>query len=622
MSFFSEIRRRNVLRVAALYVVASWLVMQVADVVISLLELPSGTGRLIFIVLAIGLPVALVFSWFFELTPEGVKLEKDVDRTQSITAQTGRRLTIFSSVLLGLAVISVGLNQLVERQGAGRDVLETGAEATESGDVATQTPPENSVAVLPFLDRTGTGTQGYLAEGIAEDILNFLAQVPEMHVIARTSSFAFRQDEADVATIARALNVGHVLEGSVRFGQENVRVTAQLIQANTGYQLWSEHYDRRLRDIHQVQTEVAAAVVNALEVAMLEPPPPATVDPEAYRLLLEARSESRPGTKDGWLRAQGLLEKALTIDPDYVDAIVEVGWTQAEMARNMVVAQKPGFSAARNTFHQALALKPDAAGARRGVAWVDLMEGDYAAAAAGLREALAVDPQNLDTLTTAAVLLKYLGRYRQAADVERYVAGRDPISATSHNNLGLTLMTLGRYAEAERHFRKVIGFRPEDPWARLSCGFSLLLQDEPEAALREFDLADDQSRALGRAMAMYALGREGDSLNALEDLKALAAENEPSAVAFAHAYRNEINQAFEWFDKEYELSGNGAWYAEWKADPLLRNLHDDPRWDAMLHRVGLSPSQVDLIDFEVIPPSRLGRNYQALLGLSLGSGKL
>jgi len=611
MSFFGELRRRNVLRVAVLYLVAAWLVLQVADVSISLLELPSGTGRLVFILLALGFPLALLFSWYYELTPDGLKTEREIDRSASITEVTGKRLTILTAALFGLALLTVALNQWV---GSRFDAAPTTAGPSVAAEPAEAgSPPEFSIAVLPFRDRSETGDQVYLAEGLAEDILNLLAQVPDLHVIARTSSFSFRESSADVGAIAQALNVAHVLEGSVRPGPERVRVTAQLIQTTTGFPLWSEHFERAAGDLYAIQSEVAAAVVVSLMQSMASTPSSGRIDPEAYRLTLQARylSSERKFDAASLDQAEGLLKAALELEPRYVDALLELGRIHGTRGRRMLVPQDEAFAEERRYFEQALEVDPESTHALASVAWSDLMSSDYASAAERLERLLARDPQSMDGLVTASVLLKFLGRHDEAVAVERYLASRDPVAGGRHHNLGLTLMTLGRPWEAESSFRKVLSLRPSDPWAHFFIGESLLLQGAAEAALAEFELANTDYRLLGRAMALHDLGRQAESDAAVAELVALVEEREPSLVAFAHAYRGAADAAFEWFEKEYELSGNGAWYGEWKSNALLAGLRDDPRWAAMFERAGLSDRALEAIEFRFTPPNPPGRLLQA-----------
>jgi TolB-like protein/tetratricopeptide (TPR) repeat protein len=286
MSFFEELKRRNVVKVGILYVVASWLILQVGDVLFDALDLPSAWLRLVLALLILGFPLALIFSWIYELTPEGIKREKDVDRSQSITGQTGQKMNVLIIVMLALAIGAVVLDRLMPEAGPGEDpaIVSEGAEPDEpvaSQELTPQSPPEaaaakfapppdRSIAVLPFVTMSGDKENEYFADGISEEILNFLAGVPDLKVTARTSSFQFKGQNLDLREVGAKLNVAHLLEGSVRRSGSRARITAQLIRTSDGYHLWSESYDRTLEDTFEVQTDIAESVTRALGVVMNE----------------------------------------------------------------------------------------------------------------------------------------------------------------------------------------------------------------------------------------------------------------------------------------------------------------------------------------------------------------
>jgi TolB-like protein len=277
MSLFAELKRRNVFRVAMLYLVASWLLLQVADVGVSLLGLPEWIGKAIVLFLAIGFPLVLIFSWIFELTPEGLKREKDLDRSQSVTAHTSHRINTLIVVLLVLAIAAVVVDRMVPEAvpvAEAPAIQETPAAATDPRDPAILAAgkfapaPDRSIAVLPFVNMSGNQENEYFADGLSEEILNVLTGIPDLKVTARTSSFQFKGKNADLREVGEALNVAHLLEGSVRRAGDKARITAQLIRAKDGYHLWSETYDRTLEDTFEVQTDIAESVSRALGVVM------------------------------------------------------------------------------------------------------------------------------------------------------------------------------------------------------------------------------------------------------------------------------------------------------------------------------------------------------------------
>jgi len=314
MSLFEELKRRNVFRVGIAYIVITWLLLQVADVVLNNIDAPGWVFRVILLVFALGFPVAVLFAWAFEMTPEGLKREKEVDRSQSITHSTGRKLDYVIIGLMGAALVYFTWDKFLG--GAGEDVTVQSASpataqlpdtmsnesagASANLQLATE-PASRSIAVLPFADMSPEGDQEYLSDGIAEELLNLLAQIPDLQVAARTSSFSFKGKDVKIADVASELHVAHVLEGSVRKAGNRVRITAQLIKANDGYHLWSETFDRTLDDVFAIQDEISAAVVAVLKVHLLgEAPKSVEVDPEAYALYLQGRYFHERRSQTDW----------------------------------------------------------------------------------------------------------------------------------------------------------------------------------------------------------------------------------------------------------------------------------------------------------------------------------
>ena len=269
MSFFIELKRRNVFKVTIAYAVMAWLVMQIAYVILNNVEAPGWVFHVILLMLGIGLLFAIFFAWAYELTPEGIKKEKDIDRTQSITHVTGRKLDFIIIGIMALALGYFAYDKLVLsafREAAMTEAITmaVGEQAAAEQEAAFEN--DKSIAVLPFVNMSDDAANEYFSDGISEELLNLLAQIPELRVIARTSSFAYKGKDVKIADIARELNVGHVLEGSVRKTGNQVRVTAQLIHAADSSHLWSESYDRTLDNIFTIQDEIAVAVVEKLKV--------------------------------------------------------------------------------------------------------------------------------------------------------------------------------------------------------------------------------------------------------------------------------------------------------------------------------------------------------------------
>jgi len=326
-SVWGELKRRNVIRVAVVYLVSAWLLLQLTDVLSSLLAVPDWTGSLVVLLLVLGFVPVMIFVWIYELTPDGLKREKDVDRTQSVTAATGKRINTLIIVLLVLAIASVVADRLVPEIAPETEsqtqVAQSADNEVVTGDGATV--DENSIAVLPFTDLSPEQDQRYFTDGISEELLNVLAHVEGLRVASRTTSFAYRNTNLTGMQLGQELNVRYLLEGSMRKDGDRIRITAQFIEAATDRHLWSENFDRDLEDIFAIQDEIASAIVDALvnelgfaESARAVSVVPATKNLDAYELYLRAmdmfeRREKLPGSV-------ALFEQAIELDPEFARA--------------------------------------------------------------------------------------------------------------------------------------------------------------------------------------------------------------------------------------------------------------------------------------------------------------
>jgi len=429
-NFITELRRRNIFRIAGVYAVVSWILMQVVSVMTPALNLPDWVDSFFAVVLIIGFPIALLLAWAFEMTPEGMKRTEGVSGENSIAAKTGRKLDfaiLGGLVLVGALVIS---SQFTSQNGARRDPDSVGAKA---GTFAGQ-----SIAVLPFEDFSPDKDQAYFADGIAEELLNVLARVEGLRVASRTSAFSFKEREASISEIAKALNVEHILEGSVRKAGDTLRITAQLIDTNTDEHLWSETYDRPLtaENIFVIQDEISAAIVLELNGRLDLLPETSnrpTQSTEAYEAYLKGKEAYGPRTPDGIADSLDWLGRAVTLDPDFAVAHAKLSRayalaneyagleqdhaefrSQTHMDRAMMLAPQNwnvlsdrawtlfGFSAPLNeivaAFDIAIAANPNNADAHRGRGWLLSSTGQLNTAAVSLEKARALDPRSAITL--------------------------------------------------------------------------------------------------------------------------------------------------------------------------------------------------------------------------------
>lgn len=583
MSLITELKRRNVFRVALVYLVASWIILQVADVGISLLSLPATTGRLVFLLLAIGLPLVLVFSWAYEITPEGLKKESEVDRSTSVTHHTAKKLNAAVIVLLIIGIGALALDRLIPRQDATPDELDNISAA-----------PERTIAVLPFVNMSADHENEYFSDGLSEELLNLLAKIPELQVAARTSAFRFKDSDADIAEIATQLNVAHVLEGSVRKSGGDIRITAQLIKASDGYHLWSHTWDRTLDDVFAIQDEIASAVVSELRVSLLGEMPKARVtDAAAYALYLQSKQASNLFSKEGFEESISLLTQALAIDPEYAAAWAELGRSNINMAGQGMIAAADGYSRARSANERALAIEPDNAEALSSQGWIAMYwERDFRKAATLIGKARAIAPGNASVLNAYAVLNFVFARTQAGIALYKEALARDPLSMSILANLAGSYLNANRLDEMEPLLARMKEIEPESVWPNIMAGWQHNLRGESEVALDYFAAAGGAAGTWGRAIAYYDMGQDQESNAALQELIEMGAS--PVQVAGVYAYRGQVDDAFAWLDKSYE--NPDAWTIEIRMFRILMSpLHGDSRWQEMLEKIGITDAVAESI---------------------------
>ena len=563
MGLISEFRRRNVLRMAVLYAIAAWLIMQVAEVIMDLANLPDWIGPTILGLLAVGFPIALIFSWFYELTPEGISLEKDVDRAESITHVTGRRLDFIVISLLCAAVILFAYDKWWM-----------------------QGPPEKSIAVLPFENMSGDPGQEYFSDGLAEELLTLLARIPELRVTSRSSAFFYKGKKFKIADVGRELNVGHILEGSVRRSGDTVRITAQLIDVTTDAHLWSQTWDRTFDDVFVIQDEIAQAVVDALKISLLGDTPRALeTTPEAYALYLQSRSLAAQRTADSLLRAEALMKRALEIDNEYAPAWVQLANIYTVGADIGSWHPNEGFPKARAAAMEALRLDANNAAAHATLSSIARgYDYDLETARAEQQLASSLAPGNSDIQASASRLAVLTGDYDEAIRLGEEAALGDPLNLQTKLMLGFGYFYAGRIDEAMSVFREIIALNPLAADANIRLGQALLISGDYDAALEEMNKGvRDGHRRAGRALVFQAMGDSERAAVELDELIALG-YTWTYEIAMVHAYRGELDEAFTWLDRAIDRRDTALTLI--LGDPFLDNLRDDPRFDAVLERLG------------------------------------
>lgn len=456
-----------------------------------------------------------------------------------------------------------------------------------------------SIAVLPFVDLSPGRDQGYLADGMAEELLNMLAQVPDLKVIARTSSFAFKGKNVEIGEIAKKLNVAYILEGSVQTSGSRLRVTAQLVRAADGSQLWSNRYDRTMDDIFAVQNEIANAVVSELKIKLLGTAPKARGrNPEAFALYLKARYVGQQLTPLAYEQAITLYRQAVKLEPRYAEAWEGLANTYGNQALDNVHLSDEVFPVAIEAAQRALALDPQFALAHARLGWIAIYYNqDYSRASRHLKHALELDEGNPAIIEVAAVLLRRIGRLDQAIALGEYAVGRDPLNADAYFDLGLAYKYARQWDAAIAQFRSVIALSPSAVGARGAIGEVRILQGKPEAALAEAQLETDHAWQLHvESLAFQALDRLAESEAALTEMIDSRGIKSATFIVEEAAFRGEIDRAFYWLDQAAEVRDPDLG-ALWLS-PFCENLHNDPRWQRFLRKHGMAPEQLAAVKFD------------------------
>jgi adenylate cyclase len=607
-NFFAELKRRNVIRFAGLYLVGAWLLTQVASTVLPMFGAPDWLPRTIVSLLAIGFIPALIFSWVFELTPQGLKRDEDVPPEESIAPQTARRMNrmIIAVLVIALGYFVFDKFAMTPRREAAFVALRPAAESKSAANA-------KSVAVLAFANLSDDKGSEYFSDGISEELLTVLQKIPGLHVAARTSAFSFKGKNATAQEIGEKLGVAHLVEGSVRKAGDVVRIAARLTQANTGEAQWSENYTRNLKDVFAVQTEIAQTIVEQLRGQLTGGAANPTTKAE---IQAEVRAAVKGGTKnveahEAYLQgrffinrhseketdqARAAYQRAVELDPIFALAWAGLAQTHVWDCNYATEGGQKGFNAhlaaAREALERALALEPDLPDAlfARSVIQTNF-DYDWKGAAEILRKALALAPQDPALLMEAGNLALARGETRQALDLFRRAVALDPVNAQARAYLGGTLSVLGQQQEARAEYARVIELNPSAPFGHAGVGQSYLLQGKfEEAATAAQQDAADWARLLIVSCARWAQKRIPESDAALAELIAKNGETAAYQIAEVYGYRNDKDHAFEWLERARRQRDAGL--PGLRADTLLPNLHDDPRWDAFLRTMGLADDQL------------------------------
>jgi adenylate cyclase len=606
MSLISELKRRNVFRAAAAYVAVAWLVMQVAEVTFPAFDLSDRALRLLIIALAIGFIPATVLAWVFELTPEGFKRERDLDRSGPLAARTNRLLDRAIVVLLALGLTYFAIDKFFLSPAREQARIEQALEQGRSESLQAQLSG-TSIVVLPCINLSTDPEQAYIADGMAEELLNLLARIHELRVISRTSAFAFKGRNVDITTIAGQLKVSHVLECSVRRSGNRLRIAAQLIDAKTDTQLWSDTYDRALEDIFAIQDEIASRVVDALKLKLLgKVPKSRSVDPQAYMLFMQARQLLNTFNGEDAGKIYALLKRALDVDPGFKHAWTELARVYYRCSNGAYPdsvdpcrrwSREEAWQLSERARHKALSIDPDDAIAIAYGAWLRAFkEKDWAGAAPEFERALALDPTESDVLRTAAQYALYIRRPDVSVRLGEFAVARDPLCTLCLYDLARAYWDAGRLNDAEAAMRSVAA-TGRGGWNTIAL--LRLARGDAEGALaaaEKISDTDDPGRRQARAMALYSLGREKESLAELQWLNANTPDSY-NTISEVHAWRGEFDQAFAVLLRASDLRNASVWPIDW-IRPFLRPLFETARGQELLRHYGVADDQLSVIKFD------------------------
>ncbi len=570
-NFFSELRRRNVYKVAVAYGVVGWLVIQVTATIVPALHIPDGVTTAVVILTLLGFPVALVIAWAFEMTPEGMKRTHEVAPGTLLPYWSKRK---FATFIVGGAVIAAGLltYQLL------RAPL----------PLIAAKPEDKSIAVLPLLNESGDPKDEYFSDGLSEELIAALAQIKELKVIGRSSSFRFKNKKEEPKAIGEKLGVTTLLEGTVRKQGDRVRIVAELINVEDGIELWTRTFDRELKDIFGVQQEIAAAVASSLKVTLLgaNERSPATENTEAHNAYLQARFHRQRSNVEEYRKAVAFFDQAIQLDPNYALAYAEraEAWT---IIGDITGERTTAYPKARSDAAKAVEIAPALAEAHAALGWVCFFsEWKFSEGLNELNRAKELTPANPTANDLLARVIVYLGRIEAAERQAREAVELDPLSVATQFNLGRVLFIAGKLDEADASGRKVAELQPSSSSSHRWQVLVAVQRADGETALREAQLEPDAGfHSFELALAHYIRGEHEAADAALAQLIATGRDGLAYQIAQVYAVRGETDKAFEWLQIAFDNHDGGT--LGLAVDPILRGLHEDPRYKQLLAKLGL-----------------------------------
>jgi TolB-like protein len=585
LNLFAELKRRNVYKVAITYAVVAWLLIQAASILLPTFEAPAWVMKAFVVLLAFGFVMSVMISWAFEATPEGLKRTKDVSPEMSLPSWSTRK---FAAFIISLALIAAGLLAFQFLRPVGtfrRDVrqIEEGRPGGASLPIS-----QKSIAVLPLLNESGDPKDEYFSDGLSEELIAALAQIRELKVIGRSSSFRFKDRKEESKIIGEKLGVSTLLEGTVRKQGERVRIVAELINAADGIELWSRTFDRELKDIFAVQQEIAAAVASSLKMTLLganqrPSTDSATSNIEAHNAYLLGHYHFERRNIEDYRKAVSHFDEAIRLDPQYALAYAErsEAWT---LIGDLGGESKTAWPKARSDAEHAVAIAPALAEAHGALGWVRFfVEWKFAEGLEELRRAKELSPANPTANDLLGRVLPYLGKLDEAEAQARQAVELDPLGFTQ-NNLARVLWFKGKNDEADKVARRVAELQPTAASSRRWQVLIAVQRRDGETALREAQSEPDEGyRRFLIALAHYVRGDRNAADATLSELIQYGRDTLAYQIAEVYAVRGETDKAFEWLQISYDNHDTGTLAI--LVDPLLHGLRDDPRYKALVAKM-------------------------------------
>jgi TolB-like protein len=582
-NFFGELKRRHVYRAAIAYGVVAWLLIQIATQVFPFFEIPDWVVRLVVLVTVLGFPAVLVIAWAFDVTPQGMKRTGNIAHLESTPQSSARK---FAAVIVTIAMLATGLLMFQ---------LLRSKSTSPSPVIAAATPSQKSIAVLPLLNESGDPGDEYFSDGLSEELIAALAQIKELKVIGRSSSFRFKDKKEDGKAIGKKLGVSTLLEGTVRKQGDQVRIVAELINAADGSELWSRTFDRELKDIFVVQAEIAEAVAASLELTLLgtddrSAKNAATKSVEAHNAYLQGHFYFERRNLEDYRKSVGFFEQATRLDPDYALAYAERSEAWTWIGDLTSEKQKEAWAAAGIDAEKAVAADPYLAEAHAALGWVRFfVDWKFDGGMAELRRANQLSPWNPTANDLLARVVVYLGQFQEAEKLSRQAIELDPLAYQARISLARTLFVEGKLDEAEASARKAAELQPTAVSSHRWQVFVAIQRRDGEAALREAQLEPNEGyRRFELALAHYARRERAAADAALAELIAKDRDFLAYQIAEVYAWRGETDKAFEWL--QVSLDNHDTGMLSLLIDPLLRGLRHDARYKGLVAKIGLPPA--------------------------------